>query len=39
MERYRLSGQQAFLLLVKASQHSNVKLRDVADRLASTGEL
>jgi len=38
MERYKLSAQQAFLLLVRSSQSHNVKLRDLADQLANTGE-
>lgn len=33
-----LSGQQAFLLLVHASHRTNVKLRDIADQLAVSGE-
>lgn len=39
MERYRLTDDQAFSVLVKASQHGNTKLRDVADRLVRTGHL
>ncbi len=38
MERERLSADQAFDLLRRASQHLNIKLRDVADRVAETGE-
>ncbi|WP_285579784.1 GAF and ANTAR domain-containing protein [Actinoallomurus iriomotensis] len=38
MERYRVDAQEAFTLLSASSQHSNVKLRDVAERLAKTGE-
>lgn len=38
MERYKIGGQQAFELLVWASQHSHTKLRDVAQTLAETGE-
>jgi len=30
MERHKLSDQQAFALLVQASQHRNIKLRDIA---------
>lgn len=39
MERYKISGSQAFDLLVRSSQNTNTKLRDVADQLAATGEL
>ena len=39
MERYKITDQEAFELLVRASQHSNVKLRDVAEALAVSGEL
>lgn len=39
MERYRIGGQQAFLLLVRLSQHHNVKLRDLAAELVTTGTL
>ncbi|MFB9833473.1 GAF and ANTAR domain-containing protein [Actinoallomurus acaciae] len=38
MERYRVAAQEAFALLSASSQHTNVKLRDVAERLAKTGE-
>ena len=38
MERERLTADQAFDLLRRASQNLNVKLRDVADRVAETGE-
>ena len=38
MERYKLSAQQAFLLLVRSSQDRNIKVRDLADQLAATGE-
>jgi GAF domain-containing protein len=38
MERERLTADQAFDLLRRASQHLNIKLRDVADRVAETGE-
>lgn len=38
MERYKIGGQQAFEMLVWASQHSHTKLRDVALALAETGE-
>ncbi|MHA3701806.1 GAF and ANTAR domain-containing protein [Jatrophihabitans sp. YIM 134969] len=39
MERYKLTAEQAFDLLITASQHTNEKLRDVAERLTATGEL
>jgi hypothetical protein len=39
MERYKIDSLKAFALLVRASQHSNRKLRDVAAELALTGEL
>ncbi|MGH9128220.1 MAG: GAF and ANTAR domain-containing protein [Acidimicrobiales bacterium] len=38
MERERISGEQAFDILRRASQHLNVKLREVARRLVDTGE-
>lgn len=39
MERYKLTADQAFALLVRASQHRNVKLRDVAEQLVHSGVL
>jgi GAF domain-containing protein len=39
MERYKTTPEQAFTLLTHASQHSNVKLRDVAEELTTTGVL
>lgn len=39
MERFRLNADQAFQLLVMSSQATHRKLRDVAARLAETGEL
>jgi len=39
MERFKLTPDQAFDLLIAASMHTNVKLRDVAERLTATGEL
>ncbi len=39
MERYKITGGQAFDLLVQSSQNTNMKLRDVAERLTATGEL
>jgi transcriptional regulator with GAF, ATPase, and Fis domain len=38
MERYKLTAEQAFAVLARASQESNVKLRDVAQRLIDTRE-
>jgi ANTAR domain/GAF domain len=38
MERERVTADQAFDILRRASQHLNVKLRDVAQRLVDTGE-
>ena len=39
MERYKITGVQAFGLLVASSQAVNCKLRDVAGQLVATGEL
>ena len=39
MERYKVTSEQAFTLLTHASQRSNVKLRDIAEELTSTGVL
>jgi len=39
IERYKISGQEAFRLLVVASQTTNIKLYDVAEYLIRTGEL
>lgn len=39
MERHKVTSDQAFAILVQASQHGNVKLRDIADRLVRTGSL
>jgi len=38
MERERITPDQAFDILRRASQHLNVKLRDVAQSLVDTGE-
>jgi GAF domain-containing protein len=38
MERHKLSTDEAFSVLSRASQESNTKLRDVARRVAETGE-
>lgn len=39
IERYKITGDAAFVMLVRASQRSNVKLRDVAERLVIEGRL
>ena len=39
MERYKITAQQAFLLLSRASSELNIKLHDVAERLTVTGEM
>jgi GAF domain-containing protein len=39
MERYKVTDDMAFTLLSHASQHHNIKLRDIADELVSTGSL
>jgi GAF domain-containing protein len=39
IERYKLTADQAFDLLVQASMATNRKLRDIADHLVVTGEL
>lgn len=39
MERFKITGDQAFVLLVKVSQAGNRKLRDVADELVHSGDL
>jgi hypothetical protein len=38
MERERITGDQAFDVLRRASQHMNIKLREVAETLIETGE-
>ncbi|HVM18684.1 MAG TPA: GAF and ANTAR domain-containing protein [Egibacteraceae bacterium] len=37
MERHKITADEAFGMLVLASQHNNVKLRDLAERLVRTG--
>jgi len=37
MERHKITADQAFTLLSKASQHTGLKLRDVANDLVRTG--
>ena len=39
MERHKLTADQAFQLLAEASMASNVKVRQVAEQLVTTGEL
>jgi AmiR/NasT family two-component response regulator len=39
MERHKLTADQAFQLLAKASMATNRKLRDLAETLVATGEL
>ena len=39
IERYKISGKEAFRLLAVASQTTNIKLFDVAEYLVRTGEL
>jgi GAF domain-containing protein len=39
MERFRLTSDQAFKVLVGASSHTNRKVRDVAEELCATGAL
>jgi hypothetical protein len=38
MERERITADQAFDILRRASQHLNLKLREVAEKLVETGE-
>jgi GAF domain-containing protein len=38
IERERITGDQAFDVLRRASQHMNIKLREVAETLVETGE-
>lgn len=39
MERLKVTEDQAFTELTRASQHTNIKLREVADQLVRTGVL
>jgi AmiR/NasT family two-component response regulator len=39
MERHQVNADEAFTLLSRASQHSNIKLRHVAEHLLRTGTL
>lgn len=39
MERYKITGQQAFYLLSQVSSRTNTKLFQIAERLVASGEL
>ncbi len=39
MERHKITGDQAFALLVRHSQQENIKLRELSERLVHSGEL
>jgi GAF domain-containing protein len=39
MERFRLTADQAFQALARVSMETNTKVRDIAERFVSTGEL
>lgn len=39
MERHKITEDRAFAVLVRASQHTNIKLRDLAVHLATSGAL
>ena len=39
MERYKITDDRAITVLIRTSQHSNIKLREVADHLVRTGSL
>jgi transcriptional regulator with GAF, ATPase, and Fis domain len=39
MERHKLTAEQAFLLLVRVSQATHTKLRDIAEQLTTVGQL
>lgn len=39
MERYKVTDDDAFAMLNRASQHCNVKLRDLARELTESGAL
>jgi transcriptional regulator with GAF, ATPase, and Fis domain len=39
MERHKITGDQAFALLVRHSQQENIKLRELSERLVRSGEL
>ncbi|MCE6995444.1 ANTAR domain-containing protein [Saccharothrix sp. S26] len=39
MERHKITADEAFAKLARASQGTNTKLHDVADHLTRTGQL
>ena len=39
MERFKITAQEAFLLLVQASSELNLKLRNIAEQPAATGQM
>jgi AmiR/NasT family two-component response regulator len=39
MERFKITDDLAFRLLVRASQDTNRKLRDIAEEVTTTGQL
>jgi len=39
MERYKITDDRAITVLIRTSQHSNIKLREVAAHLVRTGSL
>lgn len=39
MERHRITAERAFSTLIRVSQHRNIKLRDIAERLVLSGRL
>lgn len=39
IERHKITGQQAFIVLSMASQRTNTKLRNIAEHLVNSGEL
>ncbi|MDU0314094.1 GAF and ANTAR domain-containing protein [Phycicoccus sp. M110.8] len=39
MERFKVTGDQAFMMLVTASHNSNRKVHDIAEELAMTGHI
>ncbi len=39
MERHKMTADQAFQALAQASRNVDRRLRDIADRLVTTGEL
>jgi len=38
MERFKITADEAFALLVQVSQHDNVRVADLSTMLAETGE-